>query len=503
LDDDGGTEVIPEDTTFDTSVRMSLNFPTGTETYMFYVRTQDNQGTPDPTASSVEINMATVRSLDRFVPTTTGITVPPNGASTSLGVPFAIGGADVDGIVSTFEWAVDDISHDTMWTTMWTSATPDVITVSSSSAIITLTPTELTLGPHTVYFRAIDNAGNPDPSPLSVSIVCEAGYQPEVSISILEGFNFVVPYTAPVIDTVVIEITVLMDFYYGGLENIEIITSEGDTINTTEYSFIMTDLTPDDYWVKITADDVGGNTTIDSTNFGVVELLPGDGVLCINGADWPTYPEAVARWEGGAYWGNRTHFKIWDLMGDSPAGGDFADSLLGSGDPPLWLIDTLFFDAIVWAYNNYSDDNVYWEDEDMQAAINAYLESGGNLWIGGRHGHYIWADGSQEFIDYCEYTGYTDGLDPDSLVAVHDSLTNIGRTSGLSFFNVVTTSHATAEQLYETSDGEVGAGWVITPNGAGGGGAVAYIGGRHYRMVVADLKDNMDVILRYWFGIEN
>jgi hypothetical protein len=416
-----------------------------------------------------------------------------------LGVPFAIGGADVDGIVSTFEWAVDDISHDTMWT----SATPDVITVSSSSAIITLTPTELTLGPHTVYFRAIDNAGNPDPSPLSVSIVCEAGYQPEVSISILEGFNFVVPYTAPVIDTVVIEITVLMDFYYGGLENIEIITSEGDTINTTEYSFIMTDLTPDDYWVKITADDVGGNTTIDSTNFGVVELLPGDGVLCINGADWPTYPEAVARWEGGAYWGNRTHFKIWDLMGDSPAGGDFADSLLGSGDPPLWLIDTLFFDAIVWAYNNYSDDNVYWEDEDMQAAINAYLESGGNLWIGGRHGHYIWADGSQEFIDYCEYTGYTDGLDPDSLVAVHDSLTNIGRTSGLSFFNVVTTSHATAEQLYETSDGEVGAGWVITPNGAGGGGAVAYIGGRHYRMVVADLKDNMDVILRYWFGIEN
>jgi hypothetical protein len=196
------------------------------------------------------------------------------------------------------------------------------------------------LGPHTVYFRAIDNAGNADPSPLSVSFVCETGYAPEVSISILEGFNFVVPYTAPLIDTVEIEITVTLDFYYGGLENIEIITSEGDTINTTEYSFTMSDLDPGDYWVKITADDVGGNTTVDSTNFGVVELAAGDGVLCINGADWPTYPEAVARWEGGAYWGNRTHFKIWDLFGESPAGGDYADSLLGSGDPPLWLIDT-------------------------------------------------------------------------------------------------------------------------------------------------------------------
>jgi hypothetical protein len=84
LDDDAGDPVIPEDTTFDTSVRMSLNFPTGTETYMFYVRTQDNLGAPDPTPASIEIDMTTVRSLDEFVPTTTAITVPPNGASTSL-----------------------------------------------------------------------------------------------------------------------------------------------------------------------------------------------------------------------------------------------------------------------------------------------------------------------------------------------------------------------------------------------------------------------------------
>ncbi|UCE67013.1 MAG: hypothetical protein JSU85_03100 [Candidatus Zixiibacteriota bacterium] len=500
VEDDTGGTVVPLDTTFETSVNMSINFPTGTEVYTFTVWAEDNTGAPDPTPASIEIAISTVRSLDEFVPNTTAITVPPNGASTSRGVPFAIGGDDVDGIVTIFEWAVDDVSHDTMWT----AATPDVITVSSSSVIIELTPAELTFGPHTVYFRAVDNAGNVDPSPLSVSFVCEAGYEPEVSVSVSEGFNFVVPYTAPIIDTLEIEITALMDFYYGGLDHFDIVTSEGDDITTTDYSFVMTDLSAGSYWFVVTATDLAGNSSFDSTNFGLVELAAGNGVLCVNGVSWNDYGEAVPVWEGGAYWGNRTHFKIWDLFSGSPAGGDFADSLLGTGEPPLWTIDTLFFDAIVWAYNSYSGDNEYWEDDDLQAAIMAYLESGGSLLIMGRYGAFIFEDGSQEFADYVQYSSANVGLSPGFLDAIHPDFTDITiRTSSSSWTDAITINHPSKIDIYSADDGTPGFGWIIEPNGAEGGGKVAFVAGRHYRFTIAELKSNVDVILADYLGIEN
>ncbi|UCC80841.1 MAG: hypothetical protein JSW64_05635 [Candidatus Zixiibacteriota bacterium] len=500
MEDDTGGVVISLDTTFNTSVNMSLNFPTGTEVYTFTVWAEDNEGDPDPTPAAINIAMTTVRSLDEFVPNTNAITVPPNGASTSQGVPFAIGGDDVDGIVTIFEWAIDDVSHDTMWT----AVAPDVITVSSSSVVITLTPTELSLGPHTVYFRAIDNAGNPDPSPLSVSIVCEAGYEPELSLSVADGFNFVVPYTDPVIAEIVIEMTALVDFYYGQIVNFDIITSQGDDTTVTENSFTFTDLSSGDYWIKVTANDAGGNSVTDSTNFGVVELAAGDGVLCINGVDWETYGEAVEVWEAGAYWGNRTHFKIWDLFADAPAGGDYADSLLGSGTPPLWIIDTLFFDAIVWAYNSYSGDNDYWEDEDMQAAIMAFLESGGSLLIMGRYGAFIFEDGSQEFADYVQYSSAVVGLTPGFLDAIHSDFTDITvRTSSSSWTDAITIDHPTTIEIYTDDGGMPGFGWIIEPNGADAGGKVAFIAGRHYRFTIAELQSNVDVILADYFGIEN
>lgn len=507
LDDDAGTQIIPPPadgdhvTTFETQVTMPLDFSTGTEMYTFYVETEDNRGAIDSLSpASIDIAITTVRSLDEFAPNTEAITVPPNGASTSRGVPFVIGGKDVDGVVTKLEWAVDDVSADSMWT----STTPDVITTSSSSATITLTPSELSFGPHTIYFRAVDNTGNVDPSPLAVSIICDPGYAPEVAISVLEGFNFVVPFTAPIIESLDIDITVTLDFYYGELVDLDIITSEGDTVNTTDLTFTMTDLASGSHWIKVTAHDVGGNSTADSTNFGVVELPAGDGVLCVNGIDWASYGEAVPVWEGGAYWGNRTHFKIWDLFSGSPAGGDYADSLLGTGTPPLWIIDTTYFDAIVWAYNNYTGDNTYWEDEDMQAAIVAYLESGGNLWIGGRLGSLIFTDGSQEFYDYCQYSSAVEQFTPGYLVAVNPDFTDITiRTSSSSLTDAVMVDHDSTTQIYEADNGTPGMGWIITPNGAAGGGAVAYIGGRHYRFNIAELKSNMDVILADYFGIVN
>jgi hypothetical protein len=350
----------------------------------------------------------------------------------------------------------------------------------------------------------VDNAGNIDPSPLSVSIVCETGYAPEVSVSVPEGFNFVVPFTTPTIDTLEIEITALMDFYYGGLDHFDIVTSEDDTITTSDYSFVMTGLSSGSYWFVVTANDLAGNSTTDTTNFGVVELAGGDGVLCVNGISWTTYPEAIPVWEDGAYWGNRTHFKIWDLFSDAPAGGDYADSLLGSGEPPLWMIDTLFFDAIVWAYNSYSGDNEYWEDEDMQAAIMTYLGSGGSLLIMGRYGAFIFEDGSQEFADYVQYSSAVVGVSPGYLDAIHPDFTDITiRTSSSSYTDAITIDHPSKIEIYTDDGGMPGFGWIIEPNGADAGGKVAFIAGRHYRFTIAELKSNVDVILADYFGIEN
>jgi hypothetical protein len=79
----------------------------------------------------------------------------------------------------------------------------------------------------------------------------------------------------------------------------------------------------------------------------------------------------VNLWEDNVPWGDFTSFKIWDLFGSSPAGGHFADSLLGDGAVPTWMMDTLFFDAISWIWNRYSGDSDFWYDEENQAGIMA------------------------------------------------------------------------------------------------------------------------------------
>jgi len=486
----------------ETRATVALSFPDISTTYDFYVQTKDNVNGWDPTPANVTIDMTDVRDVTdpTFLPNTLGLTIPPDGASTSQAIPFAISGTDVDGIVPAFEWAVDD-------PTSWTEVAPDVITVTSSIVEILLGPSDLSLGAHTIYFRALDNMGNVDPSPLTVSLICEAGYAPELSVSISDGQSFIVPFTDPSLPDFTISFVGTVDFYYGKVDSFVVSTSEGQNLNTTENEINLGDLGSGAYWVDVTVYDAAGSSTSSGhINFTIVELPAGDGLLCINGVDWPTYGgEASNLWSTGVPWGNRTHYKTWDLFDTSPiySGTDFGDSLLGKGSaPPTWMIDTTFFDAVVWVWNYFSGDNAYWLNSDMQTAIMAYLESGGNVWIGGRYGGWIFDDPTAtELYDYCQISGYTEGMNPTSGVAVHDSVSDMSRNGSHSLTHVVTTSHANAVQLYETDTADPGLGWVVLPNGAGGGGAVCYIGGRVYRWTNADLKANMDVILRYFFGI--
>lgn len=486
-------------TTTETRATVALSFPSSTTTYSFYAQARDNINGWDPTPAMVTIDMNDVRDITNptFMPNTEASTVPPNGASTSRAVPFAISGTDVDGIVTTFEWAVDD-------PTTWTQVTPDVITVSSSIGEILLTPTDLSLGAHTVYFRAIDNMGNADPSPLTVSIICEAGYAPELSLSILDGQSFIVPFTDPILPDFTVGFTGTVDFYYGRIDSFVVTTSEGQSLVTTDTEVNLGDLGSGSYWVDVSVYDAAGASSASGhVNFSIVELAAGDGVLCVNGVDWATYgSQIIDLWDTGSPWGNRTHYKCWDLFDSTPTGSvpDMADSLLGYGSIPAWMFDTTFFDAISWIGNEYAGDIAFWEERETE--IMDYLNMGGNLLLPVRFG-LDWF-----FADLEAYTG----IDPDSWVAPAADiltardvrLTNITSVQNQANWYVCNVNNPDNVWIYEAATAAPGmqAGFVTLPNGEGGGGAFCYIAGRPYRWNQTDLKANIDVVLNTFFGIQ-
>ncbi len=485
--------------TYDTNAIVRLDFPNSTTTYTFYVQAKDNSNDWDATAASRVIDITETRDITdpAFMPSTAGITVPPNGASTSRGVPFAISGTDVDGIVTDFQWAVDD-------PTSWTTVTPDIVDVSSSAGVITLGPATLTLGTHIVYFRSLDNMANVDPSPLSISINVEAGYAPEVVLSVADGQSFIVPYTAPTLEDFTVTVTATVDFYYGQIDSFVVSTSEGASFTSTETEIVLGDLGSGDYWVDITAWDAGENSTATGqVSFSILELAADNGVLCVNGIDWGTYgSDADDIWESGVPWGNRTNFKTWDLFDTSPlySDPDFGDNLLGKGGGvPAWMLDTDFFEAISWFGNNFSGDQAHWSA--LEDEIIAYLEMGGNILLPVRYGStWFW----DELNTYC-------GVDPDAwnespaadiLTAKVGTLADINAETGQSLWHIPMTSGNL--WIYEAATAAPGmhAGFITLPNGDGGGGAFCYIAGRSYRWETADMKAAVDVILNTYFGVQ-
>jgi len=470
-------------------VSLILDFPTWEYSYTFEVRAQDNDREYDPTPISSSISLA--RAGENSPPQTTLINPPPNGSATGQGIYFSISGDDDNGTVEYFQYRVDDGD--------WT----DVPAVDNAATFIIR---DLEVGARIIYFRAVDNYGAIDPTLESVSIIVDDTFAPEIVLDVVNNQSFIVPFTEPILTELVVSFEATIDFYYSAIDSFRIVTSAGEDSVTTDITYTFENLASGAYWIDVTAYDIGGNSTSTGhINFNVVELAGSDGVLCVNGDDWATYSEAADLWENGVPWGAREHFKCWDLMGDATAGDDFADSLLGSGSIPTWMIDTTFFDAISWMWNSYAGDDAFWWDADMQTAIMAYLDMGGNVLIAGRFAQLIFEgdESTADFAAYCGYDSATVGVNPDSAVAVDDSVSNMTRNGSHSLSDLVHITHDHATQLFEMPDGTPGLGWVVTPNEAGGGGAVCFIGGRNYRWTNADLKGNIDVVLRYFFGIEN
>lgn len=473
----------------DISASLSLDFPTFTKAYVFDVKAQDNDHTYDPTPASDTLSLS--RTTENIPPMTEFSSAPPNGAATGRGIHFVVSGTDPDGTVDYFDYNVDGGS----WTRV--AATDNLATVDIRN---------LTDGERTIMFRAVDNYGVVDPTPLSVSVVVSDTFAPEVSLSLMSGQSFLVPFTNPILSELIISMSATIDFYYSDIDSFVVISSEGDTasLDPAAPEFTFTDLASGSYWINATAYDIGGNSTsTGQVDFSVIELGPDNGVLCVNGVDWDSYlSDNVAQWNAGVPWGDRTHYKIWDIFNSTPLGNlnaDFTDSLLGTGSVPSWMIDTTFFEAISWFANVYSDDDLYWLEQDT--TIMAYLEMGGNIYLPSRRGHFLFFD---ELTAYTHVASWAEDDDLGSgLTAVYAGLADITPIGGQTFSSVPTLDgSADATTLYTNPDFPgASPGFIVMPNGLGGGGKFCFIGGRNYRWDHAELKAATEFILHDLFGM--
>lgn len=226
---------------------------------------------------------------------------------------------------------------------------------------------------------------------------------------------------------------------------------------------------------------------------------PGErsGILVVNGVDWNTYGHLIIYfYENEVPTGYYTDYKFWDLFTTTPHIPQLTDKIIGAGAIPPVFFDA--FSTILWIGNNYNGDFQYWEDNEEN--IIDFLNSGGNMLLPVRYGSTWFFDELAEYASIIEDSWRT-GLGPDSLVAQHDSLTNIRAIIGQSFWEIPNTFSDDVVVLYEAPNVAPGghAGFAVLPNGPGGGGVFIYIAGRPYRWNNQDLKDNCDVMLRLFF----
>jgi hypothetical protein len=483
--------------TFDAFVTKRLIFSSSDTTHTFYVQARDNEGTYDPTPASMVVRMTDTRNVHEFLPNTFPVTIPPDGSLTSRGVFMVLNGTSIVGGVVEFQYAVDD-------TATWTSLPPTLTLSNLSTLEARLGPSVLSWGPHIIFFRAVDNWGNVDESPLSVSINCDSTqhFAPELALSVSEGQKFIVPFTRPVIDTLKIDFSTLVDFYFSAVDHYTVTTSSGIDTTMTVNSLTLTNVEGGSYWIKVAVTDIGENTTIDSTDYIVVVLNAHNGILGINGVDWPTYgTQARNVWRNGVPFGNFPHFKWWDVFTVPPSGGrPFPDSVLGVGSVPSYLFDTLFFSTITWMANEFSGDEVFWNER--QTEIMNFLNMGGNVVLATRFGADFFFDDLSAFTGV-NSAGWLTGVNPSVLTAVADSLTNINRLAGQSqsLTDLPTVTSAAATKLYEDPNNpSYYAGFITQPAGQG---KFVFIAGRNYRWVNADLKSNLDVIYRFYFNMRS
>ncbi len=486
--------------TFETNITMRMQFDASMMTHEFFVQARDNRDVWDPNAASITIDIANVGNVQRFPPTTSPVTVVPDGGLTSRGVHFIYNGNDLDGAVVNFQRAVDD-------TTNWVTVAPTFILQRVSTLELNLTPSDLSLGPHVVYVRAVDNFGNVDPAPVTVSFIAVDTLRPDLQVTagaIANAFYFLPQ---------------------GGTETSVATTWAADAswyYSTLQYRYAVDDSTNWSTWMTastvtltglgagahhffIQAMDQAGNSSTMETNFGVGQLTGDRGILVVNGVDWATYlAQTQAMYAANGPFGNHPiHF--WDVFegAESNYPANIASVFVGSGAIPG---DSLgHYSAMVMVMNEFAasgptDLDVF---NTMFPLIMSYLNGGGNVLLATRFGaDFVKGD----LLTYGLSSGNTLSFNeigvnpsPGGLVAAVSGLENITGIGSWSLSDLLAPSTDPAvTTLFTTPDypGSVG-GIIVQPSGKGKFG---FIAGRPYRFEHTSMAADFGYILTNYFG---
>ncbi len=491
----GNTTVIPQTGTFETSSTVTLDFGNFDTSYAFYVQARDSQNEWDPTPAQIQIAASNVRRSYSIKPETSPVTLPPNGFQVARGMQVVVSGRDLDGFVPIIQWAVDD-------TATWHSVTvPDsLITQTGSVMTAIIDSTELTLGPHILYFRAIDNWGNVDPSPLTSSIVVVTGLQPDLSVSsgaIADAFYFL-PQGGTSVD---LSTTWVGDaaWYFSTVQfryAVDDSTAWTDWIDATGAT--LTGLAAGPHTFYLQARDLAANITQFVTNFGIGELTADRGILIVNGISFDDYGQEPVDLYANILPFGTLGYDTWDLLTattiDYPPA--FADSMIDNGGSVPG--DTLgHYSSMVMFMNNFGGDDAVFAT--MAPLIMSYLNAGGNVLVAGRFGSvYITADmlayGVTTPLEFSEI-----GVNPPRLVAAVAGLVDMTRFASSSLSDLLATpSDPNVTTLFTIPDNTESVGGVIVE--PDNGGKFAFIAGRMYRFDYGPVNANFTYILTHYFG---
>jgi len=474
---------ILADSTFETSVITPLEFPTGTEVYTFYVRTQDNQGTYDPTAASIDIAITAVRSLDEFKPDTWIVTGPSNGSLTGTGINITFSGSDVDGYVASFQYKIDT-------DTVWSSVDNDLIAGSATLDIL-----DIPTGARILEVQAVDNFGQVDPSPITVSFVAVDTLYPDLYVTsgAIDGAFFFLPAGGTSAD-VQTGWEGDASWYYSTVEYRYRVDGGDWSEWQDDNSALLEGLTAGAHVLDVQAIDLGGNATTYTTNFGVGSLIGDRGILVINGIHFGAYGA-----EAEDFW-NAMDFMVdydvdfWDVFGgqDYSNNPELAARLIDTGAVPGDSLGN--YSSFVMVMNGYQGDlEVY---QSMISLLSSYLNAGGNILLACRYGSdFITGDiRSYAHVSYGEI-----GVSISGLTTQVSGLVDIDPIGGLSLTdlpNIPTHEDVTVLFLVPDYPDNIG-GFITEPEGSG---KIAHIAGRPYRMNLSAVNANYDFILSNYFG---
>lgn len=279
------------------------------------------------------------------------------------------------------------------------------------------------------------------------------------------------------------------------------VTTSGGTFDFT----VDNSLATQDYQLSVTGDVQSVEIDPDHWILRQVETTVanptfGSGVLVVNGVDWGTYTSEIrTAYADSVFWADLP-FTFWDNFPE-PSGGYPANlpAPIGHGSVPADLLGK--FSAVVWVGNNYNGDLPKW----VETPIESYLNAGGNVLLLSRMGNDFL---SGSLASYLGITITNTSVTPANMNAVHPAFQNISFTGTQSYTDLFSTSVGpNSTLLFQSQTGLgpfYGSGVIAEPPGGGtarpDGGKFAHIAGRPYRMNHANLRANVETILKDFFG---